>query len=139
MHAGFAATLLAALVLSLMLLYAMSCTLTTRNAYAAMSLRRETEDLKAQNTLIKYQINLTESSQRVQQAAANMNLRPADSREVDYVVLPPSDMDARIQQATTDSTRASTGLAGTLAELAAEVADSTRGQAEASTDKGHRP
>lgn len=139
MHAGFAATLLAALVLSLMLLYAMSCTLTTRNAYAAMSLRRETEDLKAQNTLMKYQINLTESSQRVQQAAANMNLRPADSREVDYVVLPPSDMDARIQQATTDSTRASTGLAGTLAELAAEVADSTRGQAEASTDKGHRP
>jgi hypothetical protein len=139
MHAGFAATLLAALVLSLMLLYAMSCTLTTRNAYAAMSLRRETEDLKAQNTLMKYQINLTESSQRVQQAAANMNLRPADSREVDYVVLPPSDMDARIQQATTDSTRASAGLAGTLAELAAEVADSTRGQAEASTDKGHRP
>jgi hypothetical protein len=104
-----------------------------------MSLRREIEDLKAQNTLIKYQINLAESSQRVQQAAANMNLRPADSREVDYVFLPPSDMDAKIQQATTDSTRASAGLAATLAELAAEVADSTRNRAEASTNTGHRP
>jgi len=126
MQAGFAATLLAALTLSFMLVYAMSCALTTRNAYAAMSLRREIEDLKAQNALVRYQINLTESNQRIQQAAAAMNLRPADAQEVDYVLLQASDKDAGMQLAT-------------LAELAAEVADSTRGRAEASTNKSHRP
>jgi len=139
MQAGFAATLLAALTLSFMLVYAMSCALTTRNAYAAMSLRREIEDLKAQNALVRYQINLTESNQRIQQAAAAMNLRPADAQEVDYVLLPASDKDAGMQLATTGPTRASAGLAATLAELAAEVADSTRGRAEASTNKSHRP
>ena len=139
MQAGFAATVLAALAVSLMLLYAMSCALTTRNAYAAMSVRREIDDLKAQNSLLRYQIDLTESSQQIQLAAAQMNLRPAASQEVDYVLLPDSGRDAGVQLATTGPARASAGLAATLAELATEVVGSTRGRAEASTEKGHRP
>lgn len=139
MQAGFAATLLAALILSLMLLYAMACALTARNSYAAMSLKREIEDTKAQNALLQYQINLTESNQRVQQAADKMNLRPSETQEVDYVLLPHSDKDAGIQLATTGPNRASAGLAAALAELATEVVGSTGGRAEASAEHSHRP
>jgi hypothetical protein len=140
MQAGLAATVLAALVLSFMLFYAMGCALATRNAYAAMGLRREIENLRAQNALLRYQINLTESNQRLQQAATSLGLRPADPvQEVDYVVLPYSEQEAGVQLATRGPAQASGGLATVLAELATEVADSARGRAEASTVKGHRP
>jgi len=138
MQTGLSATLLAALGLFFMLLYAMGIALTARNSYASMSLRREIEDVKAQNALLRYQINLTESNQRVRQAAQQMQLRPSQVQEVDYVVIPGSAEDPGMQLATAGPTRASAGLAATLAELATEVVGSARGRAEASTEQGHR-
>jgi len=135
-----AATVLAALVLSLMLFYAVGSAVAARNGYSAMALRREIEDLRAQNALLRYQINLTESNQRIQEAAVRMGLRPADPvQEVDYVFLPYPERGAATALAAADPTRASGGLAAALSELAEEVTISARTRAEASTDQGHRP
>lgn len=140
MQAGLAATVLAALMLSLMLFYAMGCAVTTRNAYAGMALRRDIENLRAQNALLQFQINLTESNQRMQQTAANLGLRPADPvQEVDYVLLPHSEPESGTQVAAAGAAQEPGGLAAVLAELATEVVSSARGRAEASTAQGHRP
>lgn len=139
MQAGLTVTLLAALGLFFMLIYAMGVALTARNSYASMSLRREIEDTRAQNALLRYQINLMESNGRVRQAAKQMQLRPSLVQEADYVVIPDYSQDPGMQLATAGPTRASAGLAATLAELATEVVDSARGRAEASTVQGHRP
>ena len=56
MQTGLSATLLAALGLFFMLLSAMGIALTARNSYASMSLRREIEDVKAQNALLRYML-----------------------------------------------------------------------------------
>jgi cytochrome c oxidase assembly protein Cox11 len=124
-EAGLAVIALAALVLSLALAYAAESAVCTRNGYAGITLRREIEDLRAQNSLLRYQINLSESNYRVEQVASRLQLRPADAiREVDYVVLPSSDREemGRADRST-----------GVIAALAA-----AGGQAEASTGKGHR-
>ncbi len=49
------------------------------------------EDMHAQNELLRYQINLSQSNYQVEQAAAALAMRPAQPTEVDYVVLPHSD------------------------------------------------
>jgi len=135
MQAGLAATMLAALTLSLILFYAMASAITTRNAYQAMSLRREIDDLNAQNALLRYQANLIKSSHRIQQAASRMNLRPADpAREIDYVIIPGSDHEANSQLAASGPAEAPSSLVAALAELATEVVGSARGRAEASTE-----
>jgi len=140
MQAGLAATVLAALFLCVMLCYAVACAVTTRNGYGTMAMRREIEDVQAQNALLRYQIHVTESSQRVQRAAEDMELRPADPvTEVDYVALPYPDAGAERALAAADPTRESGGLAEVLAGLAMEVEHGARSRAEASTVEGHRP
>jgi hypothetical protein len=129
---------LAALLLSLVLFYAMGSAVTARNGYTAVTLRRELEDLRAQNALLRYQINLAESNQRIQQAAARMELRQAGVQEVDYVVLSYPERGAATALAAADPIRETGRLAAALAELAAEVSISARGQAEASTGQGRR-
>jgi len=137
---GLAATALAALSLSLVLFYAMASAVTTRNGYRAIGLRREIEDLQAQEALLRYQINLTQSQQRIAQAASRLDLRPADPvREVDYVVLPSFASEAEIKVAEGNGGQGQRGVAAVLAGLASGVVDSAGGCAEASTGQGHRP
>ena len=138
-RAGLAATVLAALAFSLMLFFAVGTAVITRNEYRAMALRREIQDLRAQNALLRYQINLTASSQQIQEAADRMGLRRAElATEADYVFLPDSPRD-ELQLAAAGPTLRAGGLTATLADLATEVAGSMRGRAEASTAQGHRP
>jgi len=137
-EAGLAALVLAALSLSLTLLYAAQSAVCTHNGYTALSLRREIEDLRAQNSLLRYQINLGESTPRVEQAAARLSLRPADPiREVDYVVLPHSDQEqARVAEL--NPAQSPKGLAGVMAAFADQMVGSAGGRAEASTGRSHR-
>jgi len=137
-EAGVAAVVLAALGLALTLLYAAQSTVCTRNEYTALALRRDIEDLRARNALLRYQINLGESTRRVEQVASRLKLRPADPiREVDYVVLPHSDQQ-QAQLAKLDPASTPKGLAGVMAALADEVVGSAGGRAEASTGESHR-
>ena len=139
-QAGFAAIVLAALSFSLILAYAAASAGITRNGYREMALRQEIEDLRAQTALLRYQIDLAESSGRVHETAFRLGLTPADpSREVDYVLLPHSAPGDPAQLAAADPTEESAGLAAALAQFAAGVVTSAGGRAEASTDKGHRP
>jgi len=137
-EAGIAAVVLAALGLALTLVYAAQNAVCTRNGYTALALQRDLEDLQAQNSLLRYQINQGESTRRVEQVAGGLHLRPADPiREVDYVVLPHSDQ-PQAQLAEIDPAKAPKGLAGVMATLAHEVVGSAGGQAEASTGVSHR-
>jgi len=138
-QAGFAAVVLAALSFSLVLAYAAVSASITRNGYREMALRQEMEDLRAQAALLRYQIQMAESSGRVHETAAQLGLTPADPvREVDYVLLPYSVTGDRMQLAAADPTEESAGLTAVLAEFAAGVATSAGGRAEASTGEGHR-
>jgi hypothetical protein len=136
---GLAATVLAALFLCQTLFFAMASAVTARNEYAGMALRREIEDLRAQTALLRYQINLTESNQRIEEAAARLDLRAAEIVEVDYVALPYPEREPAVQVATSGPGRAAGGLTAALSALAAEVAGSARSRAEASPEEGHRP
>ncbi len=137
-EAGIAALVLAALSLSLTLFYAAQSAVCTRNGYTALALRREIEDVRAQNSLLRYQINSGESTGRVEQAAARLSLRPADPiHEVDYVFLPHSDQEQG-QVAELDPAQSPQGFAGVMASLADQVVGSAGGRAEASTGGSHR-
>jgi hypothetical protein len=137
--AGVAAVVLAALFLSLTLAYAAACAVVMRNGYGAMALRGEIEDLRAEAALLRYQINHAQSRAKLEQEAARLGMRPADTtQEIDYVVLPYSERDAEVQVAERERSRDASGLAATLADLATEVV-SVGGRAEASTGEGDRP
>ena len=135
-----AAVVLAALGFSLVLAYAAASALTTRNGYDEMTLRREIEDLRAQNAVQQYQFHVASSQESVGEAASRLGLRPADPlQEVDYVILP-RDMlkkdDARVLAQ--ELTRETGAVRAALAGLAAGVVTSVDGRAEASTTEGHR-
>jgi len=138
-QAGLGALVLAALGFTLILGYAAADALTTRHGYAEMSLRREIEDLRAQNALLRYQIYLARSQENIQEAVQRLGLRPADPvREVDYVVLPESAAEGEIRLAGEGPTPGPAGLGAALAELATEVVTGVGGRAEASTGESHR-
>lgn len=137
-EAGLTAVVLAALGFCLVLGYAALSALSTRNGYTEIGLRREIEDLRARNALLRYQVHLTESNGNVQAAAEDLGLRPADPvREVDYVILPYSTGADGIQIAA-DSDRRGMGVTAVLGQLAAEVV-TAGSRADASTVSGHRP
>jgi len=126
---------LAALSLFSMLCYGMASAVTTQNGYATMRLRREIEDLRAHEALLRYQINLTQSKQRIVQAAARLELQPADPiREVDYVSLPSPTPEGERQLAAGRAEDEERGLGALLSEMVG----SAGGRAEASTGEGHR-
>ena len=138
--AGFAAVLLTALAYSLVLSYGALSALVTRNGYAQMALRQEVEDLQARIALLSYQVNIAESGPRVEQAAARLNMRPADPvAEVDYVLVPRAEPAEEMQVAGGGSSRLGWGLGERLAQLATEVVSCAEDRAEASTVEGHRP
>lgn len=138
-QAGLVALVLAALTLSSMLAYAAVSALCLRNGYTEIALKRDIEDLRAHNALLKYQVNLSESNHRVEQVAARFSLRPADPvREVDYVALPAADRE-EVRLATSDPARLPGGLSGAVAALANDLAAGAGGRAEASTAVNHRP
>jgi hypothetical protein len=137
-EAGIAAIVLAALGLSLALGFAAQNAVCIRNGYTAMALRRDIEELRASNALLRYQVNLTGSAQRVQQAAERLSLRPADPiKEVDYVALPADAVQGATAVASADTVKSPGALSAVLATLATEVGR-TRGEAEASTGTSHR-
>jgi len=134
-----AAVALAALAFSLVLGYAALSALTTRSGYAEIALRREIEDLRAQNTLLRYQVHLAESNGNVQAAARDLGLRPADPvEEVDYVFLPHPAQPGETQVAADGSERRRARVTAAIAQFAAEVV-TAGSRAEASTGSGHRP
>lgn len=131
---------LVALGMTVMLAYAVAAAVVTRDGYAALKLRREIEDIRAQNALLRYQINLVESSARIEQAAQRLGLQRVDPvQQVDYVVLPASDCAASRELAQAEGRLDRGGLGAALMDLAAEVIHPAGGRAEASTDPGHRP
>jgi len=135
---GIAVLALAVLSFSLVLAYAASSAVITRNGYAEINLRQEIEDLRAETGLLRYQIHLAESNARVQETAARLGMVPGDPvTEVDYVHLPHSDSANRREFAATKAGEGDAGLASVLAELASGVARAG-GRAEASTVEGHR-
>jgi hypothetical protein len=131
--------LLAALSLSLILGYAAASATIARNGYVEMGLHQEIEELRAEAALLRYQIHLAESGERVRHVAERLGLMPADPvREVDYILLPypASGQTTRLAAHTGEDTSA--GLASALAEFAAGVVTSAGGRAEASTAEGYR-
>jgi hypothetical protein len=138
--AAYAAIVLAALAFSLVLAYGMASATIARGGYTEQSLRREIEDLRAQTALLRYQIHLAQSSERVQETADRMGLTAADSeKDVDYVLLPHSAPVETTELAAADPSDGSTTLATAVAEFAAGMVTSAGGRAEASVEKGHRP
>ncbi len=138
-EAGVAAVVLAALCLSLTLLYGVESAVCTKQGYAAISLKREIEDLRAENELLSYQINQSQSGYHVEQTAARLQMQAADPlKQVDYIVLSPSARD-RVTLAELDPVASRHGVSGVLTALAEEVVGSTRNHAEASTGVSHRP
>ena len=131
---GIAAFVLAALSFSLVLAYAAISTVGTRNGYTAMALRGETEDLRAQNLLLRHQIDVAESNQRLREAAPRLGLRPAHgAAEADYVVVPGL-VAADAGAADAPEARPQGGLAARMARLATAVVGSADRRAEASTN-----
>ena len=119
--------MLAALALSLVLAYAATSAVGIQNGYTAMALRRETEQLRAQNLLLQHQIDIARSNQHVREAATRLGLHPADPvGEADYIVVPDLAIAA-------GEPRPEGGLAARLARLAMAVVGSAEGRAEAST------
>jgi len=138
-EAGVAAVLLAALFFSLVLGYAATRATITRNGYVEMRLRQDIEELRAQTALIRYQIHMAESSDRIHEAAARLGMAPSDAVDgVDYVVLPYSAPGEDTRLAAADPADGQTGLASALAHFAAGAV-TAGGRAEASTTSGHRP
>jgi hypothetical protein len=118
---------LAALALSLVLAYAATSAVGIQNGYTAMALRRETEQLRAQNLLLQHQIDIARSNQHLREAATRLGLHPADPvAEADYIVVPDLAIAA-------GEPRPEEGLAARLARLATAVVGSADGRAEAST------
>lgn len=136
-EAGIAALVLAALCLSLALVYAVQSAVCTKNGYTAQALKRSLEDVSAQNELLRYQINLGQSNYRVEQAASRLAMHPASSGEVDYVLLPQAERS--VELAELDPVQTQGGLRGVLTAFADEVVGSAAGHAEASTGTSHRP
>ena len=133
--ARVAAIVLAALALSLILAYAAVSAVTIQNGYTAMALRQETEDLRAQNLLLRHQIDVTRSNQRLREAATRLGLHSADPvREADYIVVPDLAVAAGAQTAQVGESRPEGGLAARLERLATAVVGSADGRAEASTE-----
>ena len=119
--------MLAALALSLVLGYAATSAIGIQNGYTAMALRRETEQLRAQNLLLQHQIDIARSNQRLREAAARLGLHPADPvGEADYIVVPDPAVAA-------GEPGPAGGLAARLARFATAVVGSADGRAEAST------
>ena len=130
-EAGLAAVVLAALCLSLTLCYAAQRAMCTKSGYAALALRRDIEDLRAQNALLNYQINLSKSTARVEQVATRLNLHPANPvQDVDYVVVSPSTQN-QVQFAEADPAQSQKGLAGVITAVTSEMASGVEGRAEA--------
>jgi hypothetical protein len=130
-EAGLAVVMLAALSLSLTLTYAAARAMCTKSGYAALALRRDIEDLRAQNALLNYQINLGKSTLQVEQVATQLNLRPADPvRDVDYVAVAPSTQ-SQVQFAEADPAQSRKGLTSVLTSVASQMASGVEGQAEA--------
>ena len=130
-----AAIVLAALALSLILGYAAASAVSIQNGYTAMALRRETEDLRAQNLLLQHQIDVTKSNQRLREAATRLGLHPAHPvLEADYIVLPGPAAAPGAQTAQAGESQPRRGLAARLARLAMAVVGSADGRAEASTE-----
>ncbi len=131
--------LLAALGFSLILAYAAASATIARNGYIEMGLHQEIEELRAEAALLRYQVHLAESGERVHQVAERLGLTPADPvREVDYILLPSPASDEITRLAADTGATTSAGLASALAEFAAGVVTSAGGRAEASTAEGHR-
>jgi len=131
---------IAALAFSLVLAYGMASAAITRDGYTEQSLRREIEDLRAQTALLRYQIHLAQSSERVSETAQRLGLDPADPEtDVDYVLLPHSAPVETTELAAADPNDGSTTLAAAVAEFAAGMVSSAGGRAEASVEEGHRP
>jgi len=136
--AGHTAILLTALCLFFVLFYAVGCAYCARHGYTTLSLRREIEDLRAQNELLRYQINLSQSNYRVDQAAQRLEMHAADpAQEVDYVVLPTTE--DRAVLAEIDPVQTPHGFTGVVTAFADQVVGSAGGHAEASTGTSHRP
>ncbi len=130
--------MLAALSLLCVLGYGMASAVTTQNGYAALRLRREIEDLRAEKAFLRYQISFIQSRQRIAQAAARLDLQRADPvREVDYVALPASQAETGLQMTAAESQVEPRGLRALLAGLARQMAGG--GRAEASTVESPRP
>ena len=130
--AGIAVTSLAALSLSLVLCYAVTSAINTRDGYAGMRLRREIEDMRAEGTLIRYQTNVSQSRRRVAQAAARMGLESADAvLGVDYVMLPAPEAEVGVAREESGTRRG--GLAALLTGWLGGSAE-----ASTSTHEGHR-
>ncbi len=85
-------------------------------------------------------MNVAESGASVEQAAARLNMRPADPvGEVDYVLVPCEEPASEMQLAAGGPKRAPFGLATKLAKFATEVVSRSGDRAEASMVEGHRP
>ncbi len=138
-EAGMAAVLLAALSFLLVLGYAAAKAKITRNGYVEMALRQDIEELRAQTALIRYQIHLAESSERIHETAYRLGMEPSDPvGDVDYVLLPYSAPGEDTRLAAADPADGQSGLTSALAHYAAGVV-TAGGRAEASTTSSHRP
>ena len=126
-----AVVVLAALSLSLTLTYAAARAVCTKSGYVALALRRDIEDIRAQNALLNYQINLSKSTLQVEQVATQLNLRPADPvHDVDYVAVAPYTQ-SQVQLAEADPAQSRKGLTSVLTSVASQMATGVEGQAEA--------
>jgi cell division protein FtsB len=135
---GIAAVLLAALGFSLVLGYAAASATIARNGYVEMGVRQEVEELRAEIALLRYQIHLAESGERIRQVAARLGLSPVDPvHEVDYILLPHPASAGPTELARGVGEDSPADLASALAEFAAGVVASAEGRAEASTVEGH--
>ncbi len=138
-EAGLGALVLAALGFTLVLAYGAADALATRNGYAEMALRREIEDVRARNAVLRYQINLARSQQSIAEVADRLGMQAADPvNEVDYVVLSGEKGATGTRMAAGEPGQEPARLAAALGALATEVVSGAGGEAEASTGKGHR-
>ncbi len=128
-EARFVALLLAALCLSATLLFAVANAWCTKSGYTSQGLRRNLEDMRSLNELLRYQINLSQSNYQVDQHASALAMRPVQAAEVDYVVLPQTDR----AFAELDPAARAGGLRGAWQNFTAEMARPNTGRAEAST------
>lgn len=129
---------LAALGFALVLCFGALNAVLVRNGYTGMQVRREIEDLRAEASLLRYQIHQAESNGSVHQAAKRLGMRPCDpADEVDYVALPlPAGQEADV--AAGRASAEPIGVARALADFASEEIFAVGGRAEAKTVSGHR-
>ena len=129
---------LTALGFALVLAYAGASAAIARNGYAEMQLRQEIEELRARTALLRYQNHRDGSSAQVRATAERLGLVMSEVTDaVDYVRLPYSAPAQVTRLAVAPAgERPSLSLSSAISEFATEV--SAGGQAEASTDSGHR-